>query len=156
MESSPYKTSDVASARPILSPLSLSHRSGAFEPWVVDFVRESNAISGIRRDPTRAEIGAHRGLLAADALEVGNLEMFARHVQVGAVLRANSAVGSASDAAAEAEQMRSDLDTIVCAVRTGLATPFELHRLYRMLRPFTDANGRSGRVLWLWQVVRGT
>jgi Fic family protein len=24
-----------------------------------------------------------------------------------------------------------------------------------MLRPFTDANGRCGRALWMWQVMRG-
>src|SRR5690242_12080558 len=135
-----YKGSAVASARPIPSPLSLSHRSGAFEPWVVDFVRESNAISGLHREPTPAEVGAHRGLLAADAIEVGNLEMFARHVEAAAVLR--SGPGLAGDATKDEtdDTVASDLETIIYAARGGLATPVELHRLYRALRPFTDAN----------------
>ncbi len=30
--------------------------------------------------------------------------------------------------------------------------PFYTHHSYENLHPFTDGNGRSGRVLWLWQM----
>ncbi len=31
-------------------------------------------------------------------------------------------------------------------------TPFQAHVEYECLHPFTDGNGRSGRVLWLWML----
>lgn len=30
--------------------------------------------------------------------------------------------------------------------------PWEVHIAYEMLHPFTDGNGRSGRMLWAWQM----
>ena len=33
------------------------------------------------------------------------------------------------------------------------ATPFDIHRRYETLHPFMDGNGRSGRILWAWQMI---
>lgn len=32
-------------------------------------------------------------------------------------------------------------------------TPFKAHNIYESLHPFTDCNGRSGRLIWLWQMI---
>ena len=32
--------------------------------------------------------------------------------------------------------------------------PFLTHLKYEALHPFTDCNGRSGRALWLWQMLK--
>jgi len=35
--------------------------------------------------------------------------------------------------------------------------PYEAHKEYERIHPFTDGNGRTGRLLWLWQMLdRGT
>lgn len=52
-----------------------------------EFVRESNRIEGIHRDPTDAEISAHRVLLALPGIAVSDLEDFVKVVQPDAVLR---------------------------------------------------------------------
>lgn len=124
----------------------------AFGAWVTGFVRRSNALAGITRDPTAAEVAAHRGLLAARELKVANLEMFVHHVEGSAVLRDAEALGRG--AAPPRAEVQADLETLILAARERLWTPRRLHDVYMLLRPFTDANGRSGRALWLWQHVR--
>jgi hypothetical protein len=138
--------------------MDLDIHAAALGDWVPDFVRVSNRIAGITRDPTAAEIGAHRGLLAANSLRVENLELFVHHIEPGAALRDSSQteaepgdMGSASTV-----DLRADLATIVRAARTRSASPYRLHRIYGLLRPFTDGNARCGRAFWMWQMMRGT
>ena len=132
--------------------------AAALGDWVPDFVRVSNRIAGIARDPTAAEISAHRGLLAANSLRVENLELFVHHVAPGAGLRGGLAANAepGDEESSRDEDLRADLATIVLAAQTRSASPHRVHRIYRLLRPFTDGNGRCGRALWMWQVMRGT
>ena len=129
----------------------------ALGEWVPGFVRVNNRMAGIDREPSAAEVAAHRGLLAANELRVENLELFVRHVAPGAHLRdtAHDDGWSEDETSASRDELRADLSAIVAAARSKSAKPDRLHRLYRMLRPFTDANGRCGRALWMWQVMRG-
>lgn len=46
------------------------------------------------------------------------------------------------------EQLNALLDAVVDELH-----PFEVHKLYETLHPFTDGNGRTGRMLWAWQMV---
>lgn len=126
----------------------------ALSDWVPHFVRASNRLAGIDREPTASEISAHRGLLAANRLKVENLEQFVRHVAGGAQLRdANSSI-AARKAERTDTSLRADLETIVEAASSRAVSPGRLYRIYRMLRPFTDGNGRCGRALLMWQVMR--
>ena len=128
----------------------------ALGDWVPDFVRISNRMAGITREPTVSEISAHRGLLAANALRVENLEMFVHHVAQGAQVRSETGARavSADEEITSAEELKADLATIVLAAQKQAASPQRLHRIYTMLSPFTDGNGRAGRALRRWQIMR--
>jgi hypothetical protein len=132
--------------------MGLDIHAAALGGWVPAFVRLSNRLAGITREPTAAEISAHRGLLAANSLRVENLELFIKHVAPGAGLRDRR--GPRADATSSQTTLREDLTTLVVAARTKSASPARLHKIYRNLRPFTDGNGRCARALWMWQMMR--
>jgi hypothetical protein len=136
--------------------MGLNIHLAALGDWVPDFVRVSNRMAGITREPTVSEISAHRGLLAANALRVENLELFVHHVAEGARLRseAGTPAPSANEQTAPAGELKADLATIVLAAQKQAASPQRLHRIYTLLSPFTDGNGRAGRALLMWQIMR--
>ena len=121
--------------------------------WLDRFVAESNRIEGIHREPLAAEIRAHAAFIDLLRPSVSYLEVFVTAVQPGAVLRDKAGldvrVGS-HIAPAGGPFIRNELEFLL----SGSRDPYEAHLAYEHLHPFTDGNGRSGRVLWLWQMMR--
>jgi len=125
---------------------------------VAEFVRESNKIEGIHREPTQNEIEALDAFLRLESVSVGDLQVFVSINQPGAILRehkhvVNVRVGS-HVAPASGPAVRQSLEELLAIVRQDLMHPYRVHSQYETLHPFTDGNGRSGRALWAWQMVR--
>lgn len=129
--------------------------SARVRPGLAEFVRESNRIEGILRKPTKAELAMTEVFLALRAPTVLDVESLVRVYQPDALLRClpglNVRVGdhiAPPGGPAIIDALRDIL------ARLPTADPWSLHVEYETLHPFTDGNGRSGRALWAWQMVR--
>ena len=120
---------------------------------LINFVRESNQIEGITRVLTY-EIKAHKKLLALSEITIPDLEAFVATIAQGAVLRRQVGldVRVANHVAPRGgPDIEIALGDILGNIKHGRKESYATHLRYEYLHPFTDGNGRSGRVLWLWQ-----
>lgn len=126
------------------------------EVKLYSFVEESNRIERIF-EVKKDHLDAHRRLLSLDHIKVIDLEEFVYRVQPDAVLRVgvgpeyNVRVGS-HIAPPGGPDIKDKLEHILAYCRDD--DPHTVHIKYENLHPFTDGNGRSGRALWLWLMMK--
>jgi hypothetical protein len=122
-----------------------------------DFVRESNRIEGIARNPTGDEIDATAAFINLAFPATADVEAFVATIAPGHRLRDKHGldvrVGN-HIAPRGCPEIRTALDTLMARVADGADSyhPWQAHIDYETLHPFTDGNGRSGRAIWLWQM----
>lgn len=128
---------------------------------LIAFIRDSNAIESIHRDPLEREIAAHETFLDLSEVTVPDLARFV-DVVAGASLRTlrgmNVTVGSHKPPSG-GPKIEAELTELLTVLHNAVQdhsqiTPWELHVEYETLHAFTDGNGRSGRVLWAWQMAQ--
>lgn len=125
--------------------------------WLPRFVEESNRIEGIAH--TRpVEIQAHKDFLST----IPTIDTLTTLVAVCAPSNRlrdqrglNVTVGS-HIAPEGGPEIRGRLKELLFQAHEHILTPYTLHCDYERLHPFTDGNGRSGRALWLWMMLRGS
>ena len=119
-----------------------------------DFVSESNRIEGITRDPSKGELSEFDRFMELQEVRVSDLERFVSVYQPNAVLRRkhglNVCVGS-HEPPPGGPHIEELLTNLLLDIDDGLS-PWEAHVRYEGIHPFSDGNGRSGRMLWAWQM----
>ncbi len=118
-----------------------------------DFVRESNRIEGIIRDPTKRELDATQAFLTLERLTVRDVCALVNVYAPGAELREHVGMNVRVGAHVPPRGgpiMRDWLTDLLACVNASKLSAFAAHVEYETLHPFMDGNGRSGRAIWLW------
>jgi len=122
------------------------------------FIRESFMIEGIYDGDynAREQLDAAEEFLTRD-LSMGSLLLLLSHVQKDARLRNKSGmdvwIGSHTPPCG-GSGIQPALCMILHDAKSPLANPYLIHQSFEALHPFSDGNGRTGRMLWLWDMIR--
>ena len=124
---------------------------------LVKFIRESNMIEGITREPTPSEIRELDRFVKLRCIRLSDLERFVDNCTPGHKLRhtigMNVTIGDHIPPLGGVSIGYKLLD-ILDDMEITKESAFNTHNDYESLHPFTDGNGRSGRAIWLWQMTK--
>jgi hypothetical protein len=124
-------------------------------PGFVNFIRESNRIEGILRDPTEDEIAAHEQLLGVVQLTPTTVGDFQAVIAPGMPIRRHKGmnVRVGNHVAPEGgPSIVGRLRRILDKANRASDSPWRVHVAFETLHPCMDGNGRTGRAIWAWQM----
>lgn len=123
------------------------------EGW--NFLLESNAIEGIYGDVPQREVAEYDRFMALEKITLNDVYRYVMICSPKAVLRdlhrLDVEVGSYRPPKGS-PYIRDALEHLIESINDGSLSPYRAHCEYESLHPFTDGNGRSGRMIWMWMM----
>lgn len=121
------------------------------------FLNESNGIEGIQRPATEYENGGAEIFMALNQLTVADVSNIINIFEPKARLRDQFGQNVQVEdyvAPPGGPEIRTHLVDILIDVNRDSCHPIHCHQDFQNLHPYSDCNGRSGRILWLWQMQK--
>ncbi len=119
------------------------------------FLQESNRIEGITRPVNEQEKAAFVEFYDLPHLSVEAVTKFVKACQPNAVLRdrvgLNVQVGSHLPPLGGSHIVRQ-FENLISRINDDDVSAYTAHIEYETLHPYTDGNGRSGRMIWWWMM----
>lgn len=135
----------------------MDHERALLRYRMLPFLRESLKIEGIHREPTEPETDDTLEFILLPDVGVWNVAVLVETYAPGHVLRdrpdLNVSVGNYT-APKGGRRLVQRFETHLSEINNGALGPWPAHVNYEMLHPFTDGNGRSGRALWVWHMLK--
>lgn len=125
------------------------------ETTVVDFIRESNHIEGLDHIDPKSQLELYMWFLSKKDWNIHHLSGFVASLDPPGELRRlptqNVRIGNHIPPQG-GPKVIAELDVICEKANKNIVSAFDVHKEYETLHPFTDGNGRSGRLIWQWQM----
>lgn len=125
---------------------------------LVDFLAESNRIEGIDERVDSIVIQEADRFLLHTRIAAVDVARLVRVLQPNPVARLRDHKGcdvtiAGKTAPPGGPHIGTQLKDLCQQASESRLHPCLLHQKYELLHPFTDGNGRSGRLLWAWQML---
>lgn len=146
---------------------------------LLDFISFSNKIESIYRKPSQEEYDSYVEFLQLKYIKVDNIINFVKVNEPNAKIRShvsdNVRIGNyypmkgGIQLVLTLEELLEEINSVAKLLFDNKVnslfesipeislchrniTTFKIHSEYESIHPFTDCNGRSGRVIWLWMM----